>query len=216
MTQEKRRQWPRYLAVLWAKYECPVDLLVICPNEAAALSCAKLIHTNLEHFACPPKVLFPSKVPALTTPEEVAAGPGLGVLSVAYHGADPQVADAFVAGTAFLGEKSASRYSDWGYNMSAPAVQQMLEELMNTSYQLPHSPTLRREHLAGIAEGIELGKAETALEGQRNAVFLVLKARGLTPTDEQRTMVETCEELDTLTLWAERGVTATSTDDVFK
>lgn len=204
MTKKKRRQWPRYVATLWLRYECPVDLLVICPDESAARSCEKLIHTNLEHYVCPPKVLFPREVPSLSRPEQVAAQPGLAVLSVAFHGSDPKVTDAFVAGTAFLGEEGGNNYYDWGYNMSAPAVQQMMETLMNTTYRMPHSPTLRKEHEAGLAEG------------RRSALFELIEARGLKPSDEQRSLAEACEDLDTLKRWFERAVTADSADQVFE
>ncbi|MCL2586247.1 MAG: hypothetical protein FWE35_27760, partial [Streptosporangiales bacterium] len=216
MTKEKRRQWPRYLAALWLKYECPVDLLVICPDEAAALACANLISTNLEHFACPPKVLLPSRVPFLTTPEEVAAKPGLAVLSVAYHGSDPKVADAFVAGTVFPEEESGNNYYDWGYSMSAPAVQQMLEDLMNTTYGVPHSPTLRKKFEEGLEEGLEEGREEGALKERRRALLELLEARGLKPSDEQRDQTGACEDLGTLKLWFERAVTAASADEVFR
>lgn len=219
MTRKKRRQWPRYAAALWLKYECPVDLLVICPDESAAGSCRKMIYTNLAHYACPPKVLFPRDVPAVTTAEEVTAQPGLAVLSVAYHGTDPKVTDAFVAGTAFLGEEGGNNYYDWGYSMSAPVVQQMMEELLNTTYRLPNSPTLRKEHEAGLAEGREEAKAEAvvqAVEQGRKMVLRLLEARDLVPTKKQRETVEACEDPDTLELWADRAVTASSADDIFR
>lgn len=219
-SEDKRRQWPRYLTALWTKYGCPVDLLVICPDEVTARWCGQPIPTNLEEFTCRPKPLPPSRVPAITSAEEVAANPGLGVLSVAYHGADPAVADAFVAGTASAGADLGRTYYDYGYDMSADAVQNMLEELMTTTYRWPHSPTLRKEHEAGFVEGKAEGKAEAKAEaevkGERNTVLMVLKARNLTPTDEQRELVSACDDLGTLKQWAERAVTATSTEDVFK
>jgi hypothetical protein len=79
-----------------------------------------------------------------------------------------------------------------------------MEDLMNTGYEVPVSPTFRKHYDAGLAEG------------ERNAVFLVLKARNLQATDEQRRTIETCEDPETLKLWAERGTTATSTDGIFK
>lgn len=228
MTKEKQRQWPRYVTALWLTYECPVDLLVICPDETAAHSCAQLIYTNLEHFACPPKVLAPWRVPFLATAEEVANQPALAVLSVAYHGEDPKVRDAFVAGTAFLGEEGGNNYYDWGYAMSAPAVQQMMEELMNSTYRMPHSPTLRKEHEAGLEEGREEGReegleegreegrAEEAVKRERKTIYRLAKARGLTLSELQRARVDGCPDLSLLELWSEQAETAESADDVFR
>lgn len=120
MTREKRRQWPRYAAVLWAHYECPVDLLVICPDEASAQSCAEPIETSLDRYICFVKVLFPSMVPHLRTRKEVEAYPGLGVLSLSYHGTDPKVTEAFVAGVALL-----------------PPTKRTLTITMGTTYPVP-------------------------------------------------------------------------------
>ena len=50
MTAGKRRQWPRYAAALWLEYECPVDLLVICPDEATARACSRPLPTLLERY----------------------------------------------------------------------------------------------------------------------------------------------------------------------
>ena len=75
---------------------------------------------------------------------------------------------------------------------------------MNTTYEEPFSPTFKKHYDAGEAKG------------ERNAVRMVIKARGLTPTPEQLAMIADCEDLETLELWAERGTTATSTDDIFR
>ena len=154
-SRDKRRQWPRYLTAFWTKCTCPVDLLVVCPDEAVARWCAEPIRTSLEDFTCRPKVLPPSRIPAITCAADVAALPGLGVLSVAYHGAAPGVANAFVAGMASLDPARGKNYYDYGCDMSAPAVRLLLEELMNTTYREIHSPTLRKEHEEGREEGRE-------------------------------------------------------------
>lgn len=95
--------------------------------------------------------------------------------------------------------------------MSAPAVQQMMEGLMNTTYQKPYSPTLRGKFEEGEAKGWA-----KAVEKVRATLFRVMESRSLTPTDKQRSQVETCADLDTLYLWIERSATESSTDDIFK
>jgi hypothetical protein len=79
---------------------------------------------------------------------------------------------------------------------------------MNTTYEVPLSPTFRKHYDAGVDKGED--------KGERNAVRLVLKARNLKPTAEQTAMIDDCKDLGTLKLWAERGTTATSTDDIFQ
>lgn len=91
---------------------------------------------------------------------------------------------------------------------------------MNTTYRLPNSPTLRKEHEAGLAEGKEEGReegrAEGAIKERRASVFRTMRVRSLVPTGKQREMVEACEDLHVLERWAERAVTASSADDIFR
>src|ERR1035438_8527378 len=84
--EEKRRQLPRYAAALWLQFDCPADVLVICPDEATAAWYATAIPTTLDGYTCRPKVLLPSLVPKTVKADEIAADPAMAVLSVAYHG----------------------------------------------------------------------------------------------------------------------------------
>jgi hypothetical protein len=45
---------------------------------------------------------------------------------------------------------------------------------------------------------------------------MVLKARGLRPTDSEQQLVADCTDLDQLRKWAEAAVTATTTSEVFE
>jgi hypothetical protein len=56
----KHKQWARYAAGLWLRHKCPVDILVICPDQKTASMCAKPHETNLERYVHWPKVLMPS------------------------------------------------------------------------------------------------------------------------------------------------------------
>lgn len=205
----KRRQWPRYATSVWLRHECPVDLLVICPDDATARWAAQSIRTKLDYYTCPPRVLLPDRVPTFTSAKEVAAHPGLGVLSVVYHGTDPAVADAFVTGVGSLGSELGKNYYEYGYHMSSYRVQQLLEELVtSTSRELPLPPSFQKLHDAGVKEGLA--------EGERNTVLMVLKARHLDVTDKHRARIEACDSPDTLKRWAENALTATATEDIFE
>jgi hypothetical protein len=119
--EAKRRQWPRYAAALWLQHECPVDVLVICPDEETARWYAEPIPTALDGYVHRPRVLLPGRVPAMTSPADVTTNPALGVLSVAYHGMNRDVANAFVGGISSLGDERGPQYYEFGYSMSPRA-----------------------------------------------------------------------------------------------
>ncbi len=94
----KLRQWPRYAASKWLRYECPVQLLVICPDDSTADRYAGPIPTSLDGYTHWPTVLRPARVPVLASAAQAIADPAMGVMSLAYHGADETVVSAFAAG----------------------------------------------------------------------------------------------------------------------
>jgi hypothetical protein len=63
----------------------------------------------------------------------------------------------------------------------------------------------------GITQGIELGRTQ----GERRALFELLQARGLTPSAEQRSLVDSEHDPERLLAWLRLAATATSTDEVF-
>ncbi|MBO0805128.1 MAG: hypothetical protein J2P25_18885 [Nocardiopsaceae bacterium] len=52
-----RRQWPLHLAAVWLAHECPVDLLVFCPDELTARWADRPIATSLDGYVCRPEIL---------------------------------------------------------------------------------------------------------------------------------------------------------------
>jgi hypothetical protein len=204
--EEKRRQLPRYAAALWLQFDCPADVLVICPDDTTAAWYAAAIPTTLDGYTYRPKVLLPSRVPKTVKADEMAADPAMAVLSVAYHGDDPAVAEAFVAGITSPEVQNGEAYYEYGYIMSTTDVRAALEALV-TTYERPTSPFLRKKYDEGLGKGL--------VEGERNTVLMVLKARGLQVTDSQRDLVSTCTDFEQLKRWAEAAVTAETACDVF-
>lgn len=77
----------------------------------------------------------------------------------------------------------------------------------------PVHSKLGKEHYGrGLAEG----RAEGRAEGERNTVLMVLKARGLRPSETEQQLIAACTDLDQLKKWAEAAVTATTTSEVFE
>ncbi|WEH35334.1 hypothetical protein PZB75_19395 [Streptomyces sp. AM 4-1-1] len=58
-------------------------------------------------------------------------------------------------------------------------------------------------------------RSEGRVEGQAEAVLLILDRRGLPLTDEAVHRIRTCTDPDTLHHWLERAITATTTEELF-
>lgn len=82
---------------------------------------------------------------------------------------------------------------------------------MSTTAWPVHSPFAREHYGRGKAEGIAEGKAE----GEADAILLVLQARGLEITAEERARITACADLAQLTTWVTRAATIRRTSELF-
>jgi len=212
----KLRQWPRYAASKWLRYECPVQLLVICPDDSTADRYAGPIRTSLDGYTHRPTVLRPERVPVLTRAAQASADPAMGVMSLAYHGADETVVSAFAAGILSLSPDEAKKYYEYGLRMSPEIVRNALEQLMATKFNEPFSKLGLTYYGQGREEGLKAGREQGLVEAERGTVLMVMKARGLQVTDSQRARIDACDDLATLKEWAETALTAVAADDLFK
>ena len=74
----------------------------------------------------------------------------------------------------------------------------------------------RAEGLAeGKAEGLAEGKAEGAVGSTREALRTVLSERGLSLSKADRERIEKCTDVEQLSAWLRRAVTADSVSEVF-
>ncbi|MFH9012792.1 hypothetical protein ACH4C6_15545, partial [Streptomyces sp. NPDC017943] len=64
-------------------------------------------------------------------------------------------------------------------------------------------------------EGKADGKAEAKAENQAELILRVLQKRGIPLTPDDRARITTCTDLDTLTRWFDRSLTAASAADLF-
>lgn len=69
----------------------------------------------------------------------------------------------------------------------------------------------RRE---GLAEGLAEGERKGLAEGERNALWMLLKTRGLAATADERAMIEDCSDPEKLAQWIVRAVSAGSVGEV--
>ncbi len=212
---DKPPQWARYAAQLWTFLRCPVDVLVICPDAKSAFYYASPFQTTLPGYTHKPVVLLPSDVPSISDPDEVAARPAMAALSVAYHGRNHAVCQAFSDGMQRLPSGHASNYTEHAYNMSPLAVQHILEQLMTSNTWPVYTPFAKEHFGRGKQEGVEEGKKEGKAEGEAEAILLFLTARSLDVSVTERERITSCTDLRQLKQWVTRAATAEKTSDLF-
>ncbi|WP_146229012.1 hypothetical protein [Streptomyces sp. NWU339] len=71
-------------------------------------------------------------------------------------------------------------------------------------------------HFPGSGTLVEEKYLEGKAEGKVEDILRVLKVRGLTVSDSVHERITTCTDLDTLTAWFDRSLTATTAEDVLK
>jgi hypothetical protein len=135
-------------------------------------------------------------------------------LSAIAHGAHPadgpKIALAALTSLAGLDEERSRLYFDLVYSSLGGAARRHQEEQMASGYE--YQSDFAKKY---VAQGRAEGEAKGEAEGEANALLHVLAARRLTVSDAQRARILACTDLDTLTRWIERAVTAETTDAVF-
>ena len=208
---DKPPQWARYAAQLWIFLRCPVDVLVICPDAKSAFWYARPVPTTLPGYTHLPIVLPPSAVPAITSAADAAARPAMAALSVAYHGANLAVSQAFVDSLRLLSPDHAIKYHEHAFNMAPLAVQRILEQLMTSDAWPVYSPFAKEHFGRGKKEGKKEGRAESHVDD----ILVVLEARNLAVADVERERIAGCTDLRQLKTWVRRAVTVEKTSDLF-
>ena len=205
--EEKLRQWPRYAASKWLRYECPVDLLVICPDDTTADWYAHPIPTKLRGYTHWPIILREAQVSATAVADPAETDMAMAVLSFMYHGEKDGVADAFAARILSLAPAEAQKYYAYAVRMASEVARNALENLMATKYNEPFNWLGKRYYGEGLEEGL--------VAGERGTILMVLKARGLKVSESQRELVDSCDDLTRLKGWAEAALTAETANEVF-
>lgn len=180
---------------------------MICKDEATAAWYAEPLPTALDDCLYRPKSLLPSRVPVITDSVDVSADPAMAVLSVAYHGKEPAVAEAFVTGIGSLGAERGEDYYEYANMLSSKQVRDLLEAFVTSIHAPRFSDFAKRYYGEGLAEGEAIG--------ERNTIRMVLKARRLTLTQDQGKLIDDCSDLSQLKKWAETALTAERTSDIF-
>lgn len=211
--RDKHYSWPTYLTNLRARLQCPVLLLVICPDSRTAAWCAIRIELG-PGFALNPFVLGPDQVPVVTDVNQASRSPELAVLSAMAHGAAPdqdRVFHALLVALDNVDYEHATLYAGVVFAALSDAARHRLEALMSTGtaeYRDYLSPFVNRF--------VNQGRREGEAKGEAKALLRVLAARGIDVPDDARTRITECTDLEQLDTWVSRAATARSVDDLFR
>jgi len=223
----KHRTWPLYVAGLRARLGCPVTLVVVALDPRVAAWCAEPIDLGRRRGTIVPLVLGPDQIPVIVDPEEARRAPELAVLSVAAHGREPgaeHIALAALAAVRDLDRDGEVFYPDFIYAVLGEVARAALELLMSKA-KYEYQSEFARKYISigraegearGLAEGEARGEARGKAEGEARLLLKLLRLRGFTVAPELAARVESCRDLAQLDAWAERVLTATSLDDIFR
>jgi hypothetical protein len=101
----------------------------------------------------------------------------------------------------------AARYTDLVLTVHPEAARDHLEALMTAETYEYKSGFARRYFHQGLTEG--------RAEGEVRALLAILKARGIPVSEEARTRITGCTDLDQLDILIRRAATAATIQDLF-
>jgi hypothetical protein len=202
--------WPVYLANLRARQRCPVLLLVLCLTERTARACARPIDLGHPGWVLTPLVAGPTHIPTVTDPSQARLEPAMAVLSALAHPDREDVLSALPQAFLPLGTNDFDQYYRLVEAALPSAARRYLEDLVATTYQ--YKSEFARKH---VNQGRAEGRVEGQVEGRAEAVIEILDARRVKMSDDDRTRITACQDIEQLTTWIRRAATADSVDDLF-
>jgi hypothetical protein len=213
LSQDRRKRfvWPVYVSLLRARLECPVELLVVTPDESVARWAARPIEIGrLNTFT--PVVVSPSGIPVLVDEEVARVNPELAVLSAMAHGRDENIDRA--ARIALCAHAAISRldsdrsklYCDLVIHSLSEAARNALRNMDAQTYE--YQSDFARQYVAqGRNEGKQEGRAEGEASGRAALIARLLTIRfgPLSASERSRILAASIAELDAM---GERLLTA--------
>ncbi|GAA4073436.1 hypothetical protein GCM10022214_32370 [Actinomadura miaoliensis] len=203
--EEKTFSWPAYLALLRLRRRCPVTLLVFCPDQATARSCAAPIDMGHPDWVLKPLTVYPEILPPITDPATACRLPELAVLSAPAHADGPHaraVVSSLSAALDALTGDTGALYHDYVMSRFSDTARKLLEE------------TVKLDNYEWKSEFAITHRAEGRAEGEARSVLLVLEARGIAVPDHIRDRVTNCNDLDQLERWVQRAATIDTAEEL--
>lgn len=207
VSEEDRQGWARRSAALWLRLKRPVLVLVLAPDAWICDWAAQPVVTSLPGYVLHPLVVGPEQVAPIADPAQAAECLELTVLSVLAHGSEEGVVETFLAALSKTEESRGTRYYEYAYRLASTGVRRALEEIMSSDAWPVHSPFAREHFSRGRLAGL--------CEGKARAVLAVLRARGVSVSDDALTTITSCVDQEQLDRWAHRAATALTVDELF-
>ena len=224
--QEKAASWAYYLAFLKAKNKCPALLVVVCQDKETAEWAMGPFHLGTDDWqslTVRPLVLGPGNVPLILDPEEAAADLPMATFAAMTHGRNPDATAILEALAHALGRADGASLTYYSELLEAglgdTPVRQTWRQLMKNGSYFPGRGTLVEEtFLKGEAKGLAEGEAKGVREGQTKeraqSVLRMLDFRNIPTSENQRTQITTCTNLELLGHWLDRAMTITHTHEL--
>lgn len=212
----KQRTWPLYVAVARERYDCPIQLVVVCPKREVAKWAGRPIDTGCHGWMLTPIVVGPDDVPVIDDVDVATRRQYQAILSALMHAEDtelrPRIYEALVAALYSLPEQTARHYTDIVYSAADEEARQEFKEALMTVTDPRFQPSLVAQF---VDEGRVQGKAEGKAEGKADAVMLFLTAREVAVTPEAEARIRAYDDLDVLDELIRRAAVISDIDALF-
>lgn len=215
---DKPGAWAWYLSRIHAKYRCPVELIVICHDQATADWARRPMGVpgigGRQSLAVSPLVLGPDNTPRITDPRLAAADIHKAILCALTHSGDPELAailDALALALDTLDTELADRLAEFTEDgLGAGPAGEHWRHLMDTkSYRFT---SISAQEFERQAE--ERGKAEGRAEGKAETLLRILAHRGIDVPADQQARILRCHDLVQLDVWLDQAFDVTSADQL--
>ncbi|MEV5530892.1 hypothetical protein [Streptomyces prunicolor] len=209
---DKAKSWAYYVAHLSAKYDMPVLLVAVCRDRSTAKWAAGPFECAVGPWPTQitrPFVLGPGTVPVITDESTVTQQPALAVLSAIVHSDDrrvPAILETLARGLLSFDPDTTAYWfevTEVGLE-NTPAKEKWRELMSNVITHFPGHGTLFEEKYL-----------EGKTEDRASLILRVLEKHGIDVPDDIRERITSCTDFDTLTLWFDRSLTASTAEDLF-
>ncbi|GHA41221.1 hypothetical protein [Streptomyces purpurascens] len=215
-SRDKGSSWSYYVAYLRAKFDLPVLLVAVCRNRPTASWAAGPFECRVGNWttqATRPFALGPDNVPVITDESMIVREPAMATFSAIVHSDSedaPAILDMVARGMRSFDKATAKYWCEWlEVGLEDTPVQETWRELekMVGTYFPGRGTLFEQTYLEGKAEG--------RAEDRTVLILRVLEKRGIDIPETARERITSCTDLDTLTLWFDRSLTATAAEELF-
>jgi hypothetical protein len=217
--KDKRKlfSWPAYQVNLRHRINAPVALIVVCPNPTVAAWAAEPIATGQPGSDFRMQVLSPANYPKFFQNSESGELAERMVLGTLIHEKSDDIERLLIAAEAELEplpEEIAKRYTEYMLGQLSEHPRTILEALMQQETYPYQSKLLADRESRGEARGEARGEIRGEIRGESNALLAIIEVRGLTLSENERRVIESCNDLTRLKSWVKKSVTAPSVADI--